>query len=207
MVIQSTREGNSIYDEMKSRVFELHMLERQTAYESNMADDELAKALEISEDDFNFSLFKLDELASLAHNSEDIKRKFISQKLYIENSSISSKNKIEVILTTACILTRIHKQIKNLTEQELFLLGQIMVNVPLEHYPTYGEVLGNSDILESVYIVTKSNSGLEITESTFDYCDECQSCELSDSIYQHVIKALLPVIRKQYEKTKQYIKN
>lgn len=143
MVIQSTRKQNSFFDEMKSRAFELYMMERQRAYETHTADDELSEALKISEDDYNFNLLKLDDLASLANSSEALKRRFIKQKLYIDQLDIVEKQKIESILTSACILKNFGVCLvnKNISEEELYLIARAMVNVETGSYSYYENLI------------------------------------------------------------------
>ena len=201
MVLESNRNGNSIYDEMKSRLYEICLNERQMAYTAYSSDSDLAEVLRVIENDFTFNLFKLDEIAYLSRQTEEIQEKFINQKLYIDCMQISSKNKVEIILTTACILTKIDEQVKNLTQEELFLLGHVMVNVPLKDYVRYGKVLSDVDILERINIIAKGHDSLEIIPSTFECCADCKKCELAEPIYQNTIGVLLPVINKQQEKS------
>lgn len=143
MVTGDTRTHNSIYDEMKSRAFELHMMERQSAYETYTADDELNDALKISEDDYNFNLSKSDDLATLSKMRESLRRRFVEQKLYIEQMDISEKNKIEVILTSACILRNFGTSLinRNTANEELYLLACAMVNVEPSSYSHYENII------------------------------------------------------------------
>ena len=143
MVIQSTRQGNSIYDEMKSRAFSLHTMERQRAYEKYTDDWDLNEELELSEDNFNFNLFKLDDLAALSKMPEPLRRKFIEQKIYIDQMDIPEKNKVEAILTSACILKNFGVLLvnKNLSQDELYLVARAMVSVEPCSYSYYENLI------------------------------------------------------------------
>ena len=143
MVIKSTRQENSVYDEMKSRVFNLYMIERQGAYEIYTADDELNEALEISEDNYNANLFKLDVLMALAKMHESVKRRFVEQKIYIDQMDIPEKQKVEAILTSACILKNFGTSIMNrkASNETICLLARAMVNIEPSSYSYYENLI------------------------------------------------------------------
>lgn len=143
MVIKSTRQGNSVYDEMKSRVFNLHMMERQSAYETYTADDELNEALELTEEDYDFNLFKLDVLMTLSKMNESLKRRFIEQKIYIDQMDISEKQKIEAILTSACIIRNFGTSLmnRNVSNEAVYLLARAMVDIETSSYSYYENLI------------------------------------------------------------------
>ena len=143
MVIENKRQGNSLFDEMKARTFELYMIGRQSAYETFTADDELADALRICEDDYTFNLFKLDVLAYLSNRREEVRRKFVEQKMYIDQMDIPEKNKIQAILTSACILNDFGTSIinRNASNQDIYLVSRAMVNIELSSYAYYENLI------------------------------------------------------------------
>lgn len=162
MVIESTRKGNSIFDEMKSRVFSLYMMKRQSAYETYTADDELKDALAISEDEYSLNLYKLDELVELSKMSQFLSKQFITQKMYIEQMDIPEKDKIESILTSACIFKNFGVGLinRNTTEEEFYLIARAMVNVEPISYSYYEHlILGYFDILVKML---KNIEGLKV---------------------------------------------
>jgi len=150
MVIESTRKGNSIYDEMKSRVFDIYVQERQSAYEAYTFDDELKDALETIDDEYSLDLNKLDELVSLSKMDELLRKKFIIQKMCIEQMDISEKDKVESILTSACLFKNFGIGLinRNTTEEEFYLIARAMVNVEPNSYSYYEDlILGHFDRL------------------------------------------------------------
>lgn len=158
MVLESTRKGNSIFDELKERAFALYMTERQSAYEVYTADDELNEALEMSEDAYNFNLLKLDDLAYLTSAPEMIQRRFIQQKLYIEQMDMSEKSKIETILTSASIMKNFGVAFisRSISEENFNLLAHAMVDIEPSNYFLYKElVLHRVDKL--IYLLRKVN--------------------------------------------------
>ena len=143
MVIESTKQGNSIFDEMKSRVFELYMMERQIAYETHAVGDKLNEALEISENDYNFNLLKLDNFSILSKRHESIRRRFVEQKLYIEQMEISEKQKIEAILTSAYIFKDCGMSLinRNASSENIYLLACAMSNINPSEYSLYQDLV------------------------------------------------------------------
>jgi len=128
MVIQSTRKGNSIYDELKERLYIQKTIETQYAYRL-YEDSELDENLEMIEDNYDINLFKLDEITVLGEKSKEIKRKFIIQKLYIEDMKIPEKVKIENILTTACLLNYHSDLLMDLSENQIYILSVASLNI------------------------------------------------------------------------------
>lgn len=194
MEFRSTRKGNSIYDEMKSKIFEQRLLERQLAYQKFEWDDELSETLDMIEDEYIFNLFKLDEISLLENKPEEVKRVFCEQKIYIEQADISEKEKNNLILTTTCLFTRIYPYIKHLNDEQLYLLGTLMKNVNLEDYPVYGKILNDNHFIVRANELSKNNNG-RMEEDSFALCDECNGCELSEPSYQKAMKRLLPVLK------------
>ena len=205
MITQSTKQENSIYKEMELRVYQLNRLEIANVVAVMLSAPEREAALQLVADEHAFNLLKLDEIAVLANQSEDLKTKFIRQKLHIESSKLSEKEKTNAILTTACLLSRIHFQIENLSDDELYLLAQTMVKVPLKDYSIYGRILSASDLMLSINSIARNNEKLEVTDDTFDYCsNECGACELADLEYQQAVKVLLPLLNTRKEDAKFY---
>jgi len=204
MEFKSTRQGNSVYDEIKSRLFEQKLLERQTSYEKFEYDDELDESLNMIEDEYIFNLFKLDEILLLGNKTEELKRRFFEQKLFIESSDISEKQKVNAILTTACLLSRIYEQVKNFNVEQLYTLSFSMAKTDLKNYHIYGKVLSDNHFKVRAYEMSRDNNGIvELEEDAFMFCDECNGCELSDPTYQKAMKLVLPVLLKNnYEKLK-----
>lgn len=127
MIIESTRKGNSIYDELKERLCIQKMIEMQSAY--HFYDyDELDENLELIEDSYDINLYKLDEVADLKRQTKEVQKKFILQKAYIENIDIPEQIKLENILTTACILNQCSELVMDLPENELFMLSIFSLN-------------------------------------------------------------------------------
>lgn len=197
MEFKSTRTGNSIYDEMKARLHRENSLEIGIAYNRDLSADERQAELEKIEDKFILNLFKLDEVMFLQRKSEETKEKFCKQKLYIEGSDISSTEKVNLILTTACLCTRIYEQIKHLNEEQLYLLGICMQNTELKDYTIYGKVLTDNNFIVRANELSKNNNGvLELEEDAFMFCDECNGCELSNPSYQKAMKLVLPIVHR-----------
>ena len=195
MEFKSTRTGNSIYDEMKARLHRENSLEIGIVYERILSQEERQSELEKIEDKFISNLFKLDEVMFLHRLSDEAKEKFCKQKLYIEGSEISSTGKVNLILTTACIFTRIYEQIKHLNEEQLYLLGICMQNTELKEYPIYGKVLTDKHFIVRANELSRNNNGvLELEEDAFMFCDECNGCELSNPSYQKAMKLVLPIV-------------
>ena len=141
MVLQSTRKGNSVYDEMKERVHRQYLIDKQSAYINYSINSGLIEAMDTIEEEYNFNLFKLDELASLAHKAESLQRKFINQKFYIENMDVSSKTKIDSILTTACILNRFGNSVIDVPENIIYILSCVLLNTGIEEHDKYKMII------------------------------------------------------------------
>lgn len=175
MVLKSTRKSNSIFDELKERLYIQRLIEIQFAYE-NYTEDELDETLKNIDDDYDFNLFKLDEISILARQTDEIKRKFIIQKLYIEKLNIPEKAKIENILTVACLLNRHNNLIMDLNENTLYILSLTLLNVGYQGISNFDyeplikkqldiilPIIGNmKDSLEKdkQYIIGKQNRSL-----------------------------------------------
>lgn len=164
MEFKSTRNNNSIFDELKSRLYTQSVIEKNDAYKKYTLDEELVEAIEISEDDYNFNLFKLDQVAALDNQLLGIRKKFISQKLYIERMEISEKEKLEIILTTACLLNNFGLKITLLHETSLYLLARAMINIDLNNYSNY-EILISSH-LNNIMALLRNVDKTSIPEKT-----------------------------------------
>ena len=127
MVIQSTRKNNSIYDEVKERLYIQKLIDMRLASE-NYTEDELDAQFENIDDNYDINLFKLDEVADLKRQTKEVQKKFILQKAYIENIDIPEQIKLENILTTACILNQCSELVMDLPENELFMLSIFSLN-------------------------------------------------------------------------------
>ena len=78
MITEKTK-NNSVYVELKERLYEQKMIEMQSAY-CFYGYDELDENLEFIEDSYDINLYKLDEVAALKHQSKEVQLKFINQK-------------------------------------------------------------------------------------------------------------------------------
>lgn len=202
----STRKGNSMFDEMKSRVFEQKTYEEMKAHD-NLADGELEEYLDVIESDYVFNLAKVDELADLSTRSEEIQRRFIEQKFYIEEKNISEKAKIQTILTTASILNRVDTRPQDLRLEELYLLSAAMIQMPFENYPVYGDVLSHPILLSSILLKSDDiNEQLDMCSQIVGYCDTFTSQTMNDAVYQKAIKDSLNLISKYQTKEKEHIR-
>ena len=190
----STRRGNSVFDELKDRVYHQKLVEEHIASRHKQS-GELEEAMDIIESEFVLNLFKIDDVCELASMSEEVQRKFISQKLFVEGMNISEKAKLQSILTTASILGRVNTRVQDLQDSELYLLAGAMVQMPLEDYGTYGDVLSHPALLKSVLEKTTDlDEQLDICSQVVNYCDNCYHIEGSQVDYQSAIKDALNVV-------------
>lgn len=193
---------NNIFNEMTEMVNNQRLIERESAYKS-VCDGALEEALDTIESDYVFNLSKVDEIGSLLSRSEELQRKFLQQKFYIEYMNISEKAKIQTILTSACILNRINTRTQDLKQDLFYLLSMAMIPIPLEQYGIYGDILSHPLLLQS--IISKSldkDEQLEMCNDIFDYCDECSYEGMTDIEYQRAIKNSIRILDK-YEVSKE----
>lgn len=194
MNFTSTRMGNSLFDQMKERVFNQKTLEEMQA-NYKLSGGELEEVLDGIEGEYIFNLQKLDDIAELESRDEQIKKSFLKLKFYSEDMAISEKAKLQIILTGASVLNKVNTRVEDLQEQELYLLSAAMVPVPLEDYNIYGDVLSNPFILN--FITQKTDdmtSRLDMCYQIFDYCDDYVYEDMNQLEYQKSIKDCLMIV-------------
>lgn len=192
----SSKNKNSIFDNLKTQLYTEQLREKKQAY-IDLQGGDLEEALDVIESDYTFNLFKLDEVAELASISSEKQKKFIELKLYIEDMGISKKAKLQTILTSAGILNRAGTRTQDLDNQEFFLLSAIMVPIQLEDYRTYGDVLSHPTILKSTTDKTQDlNEQLDILNSVLDYCDRNVYEDMLTVDYKRAISDSVKIVHK-----------
>lgn len=202
MELVGIKKENVFFEEMKSRISNQKRLEQIEAREKSSS-GMLEETLDVIESDYLFSLSKLDDVAELSSRDEQIRRKFIEQKIYIDGKDILEKNKIRTILTTACILSRVGTRTQDLTSEELYLLAAAMIQIPLESYNCYGDVLSHPTLLKSIFSKSYDTlEQLEICNQIIKYCDSFASDDMDNISYQNAIKDCLDLVDKYEPVTK-----
>ena len=201
MELVDIRKNNSIFDEMKNRLY-LQKLEEISFAHKNKQDGELEEALDEIESDYIFNLSKLEYLLLLKEKDEETRRKFVEQKMYISCLNTTEKGKIQLILTTASLLNKVNTT-KNLTREELNLLAMAMVSIPTFDYELYCGLLSNPQVLQAILSHTDVVvEQLDICNDIFDYIEEFYSNQMTEEKKQIAIKDSINIINKYQLKSK-----
>lgn len=194
----STQREIGVFDELKQRLYAQKVLEENSA-RIKTKDGELEELLDIIESNYTFNLFKLDEVAELDEKSQ---RKFIESKLYIEDTDISEKAKLQVILTTACILNRVDTRAQELDVEKMNLLATFMVPIDIEDYPIYGDILSSPVLLQAVIDKTEDiDERLDLCDQIIDYCDIFAYEKMDSSEYKKACYDTIEMVNEKQVKT------
>lgn len=206
MKFSSNVNKDSLFDVLKAMTYNCKMEEISRARHS-LKDGELEEALDEIESDYTFNLFKLDEVAELESSSVESQKKFVEMYLHINDLDISTKSRIQTILTSACILNKVNTRTQDLENEQFFLLSATMVPIPLDEYGVYGDVLSNPALLTSVSSKTSDlTEQMNMMDDVMNYCD-CFAYEgMSKADYQRAVSDSMKLIDRYQVKQKENTK-
>lgn len=206
MELISNERRNSVFDEMKMRVYNQKNQEELRA-KLNLEGTQRKEKLDMIEEEYIANLFKLDDIAELASRDIDLQRKFMEMKLAFENTDMSEKNKVEAIITSASVLNRIDTRVEDLSTSEFSLLVSALVPISIEKYNEYGELLSHPIVLRA--ILDKTDDFVEQRGICYQLIRSFQKHPygyLDNELYQKVVMDAINLVNAYPTTTKKKIR-
>lgn len=206
MELISNERRNSVFDEMKMRVYNQKLQEEREA-KLTLEGKRQEERLENIEDEYITNLFKVDDIAELTSRDVALQRKFIEMKIALENADLNEKEKVEAIITSASILNRIDTHVETLPTQEFTLLALLLAPIAIEDYDMYGTLLSHPRVLAS--ILEKTDNIQEQKGICYKLMRECQKhpyAQLDNELYQKNVDNLINTINSYSTNTKKKIR-
>ena len=174
---------DAIYNSMKMQR-EKDLTFVKSTYEGGLSEEKIDQI----EHDYSLNMDKLDFIPELTCREETLQRKFTQMALYVDYLDIDMGRKLDTILTFGALISTVPTHLEFLDNEKCYLMSTAMSSLPINLYPSYGLVISNEGLLDS--IMKKSNDMNErrkMIYNMFDYFDERVYDEMTNDEYEQVV--------------------
>lgn len=197
-----TQDDNlSLFDVLYSE-FNLQKQKDIDFVSANYIDGEKEEKLDQIEIDYDLLFNKLAYIPELIGRDENLQRKFAEVFIYIDDLNMDLSKKLDVIASYACVISLIPTHVELLNNENSFLLALSFIGLPIENYSSYGAILSNETVLNSINSnATNINDKKNIIYNMLNYCDLYVYDDMNENDYKKAINECNKIAEKHFVKS------